>query len=218
MQYANYREKCAHEGKEPMEFESFLRGLVSLKVRQQIPRHREIFAPLVPPAADDPDDGESWEERLPSHDDAQVEELALADEVDLYWEGLLRCGDLTPGEVEQGLDLRRHKEHLLCWACASLKRKLRGRRRENLLAFIAFFISRRGPQRAREPLPKREEISLATLSGRYLRWDEDISRIFGKSIRKDRVLAQIREELLSSPYRDLVGMEGEGESEAKRGP
>ena len=85
-QYARYCDKSAQTGKAPMKFESFLWGLVNLKVRQQIPRHREIFAPVVSPADDDPNDGDPWEERLPSEDDAQVEELALADEIDLYFE------------------------------------------------------------------------------------------------------------------------------------
>ncbi len=214
-QYARYCDKSAQTGKAPMKFESFLWGLVNLKVRQQIPRHREIFAPVVSPAADDPEDGDPWEERLPSEHDLQVEELALADEIDLYWEGLLRCATPSSPEVERTLAPQEKKEHLLCWTCCSLKQKLPKRQRENLLAFVAFFVSQRGAQRAREPLPKREEISLATLSGRYLRWDEDIFQVFGKSIRKDRVLAQIREELLRSPYRDLIGVESE--SEADRG-
>jgi hypothetical protein len=201
MQYARYREKCAGEGRTPMPFESFLWNLVRLKLRQQLPRHRELFVPQVIP----PEDEEGpWEE------DVAIEgapEVALADEVDLYWEGLLRCGEVDPQELERRLRLRERKEHLLCWACCALKRKLPLRQRENLLAFIAFFISQRGPERPREPLPQREELSLEKLVGRYLRWEEDVCRIFRKSMRKDRVLAQIPEELLRSPYRDLVGGE-----------
>jgi len=209
-QYFKHRERYAREGKTPPAFEGFLWNLVRFKLRQELPRHRELFSPelvgRVGTEAEAEGEGERWEERWAALE-AEVEELALADEADFYWEGLLRCTEPNPQELERALALSERKEHLLCWACCSLKRKLSARRRENLLAFVAFFVSQRGPQRGRGPLPQREELSLAGLSGRYLRWEEDVCKIFGKSIRKDRVLAQIREELLRSPYRDLVGGE-----------
>lgn len=83
--------------------------------------------------------------------------------------------------------------------------KLNESQRENLRAFVAFFVSNAGPQRSGVPLPERKDLSLESLSGTYLRWEEDIGKIFGKSIRKDRIMVMIQKKLLESPYRDQVG-------------
>jgi len=197
MKYYRHIEERQRQGQEPLSFEAYLRGLVKFKLLQNLRRQPLGFASLDTPS----DDAEAaWEESLA----APSEEQGWADEIDVYWEQLLRCHLPDLGAMERNLRLAEHKEHLLCWACCRLKSKLNDVGRENLVAFIAFFCSHRGPQQSREPLPQREELSLATLSGRYLRWEEDICRIFRKEIRRDRVLAQIREELLHSPYRDRV--------------
>lgn len=199
MKYVQHTEERRRQGREPLSFEAFLRGLVRFKLLQNLRRQPLGFASLDIPV----DDSEAvWEENLA----APSEEQAWADEVDVHWEQLLHCCIPDPEEAERNLRLALmgHKERLLCWACCRLKGKLNSAGRENLVAFIAFFCSQRGPQRLLEPLPKQSELCLATVSGRYWRWEEDICRIFGKEIRKDRVLAQIREELLRSPYRDLV--------------
>lgn len=210
MQYDAYREKCEQQGRTPMPFKGYLWGLVSLKVRQQIPRHRQAFDPVQSPPSDDPTDGSAWEERLDADADPEAEAIALADDVDRFWEGLLRCDAPDPEAIARALALAERDEHKLCWACSSLKRRLSGTQRENLIAFVAFFASQRGPERSDEALPERDELSLAQLTGRYLRWEADVcDRIFGKSIRKDRVIEQIQSELERLPQRaDRASHEG----------
>ena len=195
-QYDAYREKCEQEGRTPMPFKGYLWGLVSLKVRQQIPRHRQAFDPVQSPPEDEADTSEVWEERLAGEADPAADAIALADDVDAYWEGLVTCDSPDPDEVARTLALAERDEHRLCWACSSLKRRLAEAKRDNLVAFVAFFLSQRGPDRNEEPLPERDDLSLGQLTGRYLRWEADVcDQILGKSIRKDRVIEQIQAEL-----------------------
>ena len=200
MQYEAYREKCERQGRTPMPFKGYLWGLVSLKVRQQIPRHRQAFDPVQSPPDAEADADDAWEDRLQGDGNTATEAIALADEVDAFWEGLVTCDSPDPDEVARSLALGERDEHRLCWACSSLKRRLNGTKRENLIAFVAFFVSQRGAERADERLPARDQLSMGNLVGRYLRWEADVCRrIFGKSIRKDRVIEQIQAELERSP-------------------
>lgn len=198
-QYDAYRGKCEQEGRTPMPFKGYLWGLVSLKVRQQIPRHRQAFDPVQsPPVHDDADgDAVNWEDQREAEAHPAAEAIALADPVDGYWERLLRCDAPDPSVIAQMLALADRDEHRLCWACSSLKRRLDETKRENLIAFVAFFLSQRGPEQQEADLPERHQLCLEHLAGRYLRWEaEDVcTHIFGKSIRKDRVIEQIQTEL-----------------------
>ncbi|MFB6286457.1 MAG: hypothetical protein ABEK03_07755 [Candidatus Bipolaricaulia bacterium] len=198
MQYDAYCRNCQQQGRTPMPFKGYLWGLVSLKVRQQIPRHRQAFDPVQSPPVDDDAEGDAlnWEDQREAEAHPAAEAIALADPVDGYWEGLLRCDAPDPSAVAQMLELTDRDEHRLCWACSSLKRRLDETKRENLIAFVAFFVSQRGPEQREADLPERHQLCLEHLAGRYLRWEADVcARIFGKSIRKDRVIEQIQAEL-----------------------
>jgi len=207
MQYAEHRQKRQREGRPDIKFTTYLWGLVNLKLRQQIPKHRDIFDPVYSASKNEPDDpSEAWEDRLQGIEEAEVEQVALADAADPYWDGLLRCEEPDPGEAEGDLDLQHRREHLACWACCSLKRRLKGRQRDNLLAYVAFLASQRGPQRDEATLlPEWPELSLETVAGRYLRWEEDVCKgMVGKSMRQDRIEEQIVEEVEASSHRDAA--------------
>jgi len=202
-QYDAYCRKCEREGRPPMPFKGYLWGLVSLKVRQQIPRHRQAFDPVRSPSDDEMGPSDMWEEQLEGEADSEAEAVELADEVDRFWEGLVTCDSPHPDDVARALALDERDEHRLCWACSSLKQRLNDSKRENLVAFLAFFVSQRGPERNDDALPKRDQLSLEHLAGRYLRWEADVcKRIFGKSIRKDRVIDQIQTELERLPQHE----------------
>lgn len=203
VQYQQHQQKAVQAGQKPLPFEGFLWGLVRLKLRQQLPRHKAIFEPVYALHEDDEDDSKL--ERLPDEQEVPLEASACAQMVDIYWEGLLRGGDVDPDKAARALSLGQRKDHLLCWACCRLMRALNESQRENLRAFVAFFVSNSGPQRHGVPLSERKDLSLEALSGTYLRWEEDICKVFGKSIRKDRIMAMIQKELLESPYRNQVG-------------
>lgn len=195
-QYDAYRDKCGQQGRRPMPFKGYLWGLVSLKVRQQIPRHRQAFDPVRSPPDDATDPADAWEERLAGAADAEADAIALSDDVDRFWEGLVTCDSPHPDEVARALSLEDRDEHRLCWACSSLKHRLSPAKRENLVAFVAFVVSQRGPERKDGALPEPGQLSLGDLTGRYLRWEADVcAQIFGKSIRKDRIIEQIQAEL-----------------------
>lgn len=213
-QYDDYCQTCEAQGRAPMPFKGYLWGLVSLKVRQQIPRHRQAFEPVQSPPDMDIDGGDTWEDRLESEADAAADAIELSDEVDRFWEGLITCDSPDPNDVARALAIDERDEHWLCWACSSLKQRLGPSARENLIAFVAFFVSQRGPERQDNALPQRHELSLERLTGRYLRWEADIcQRIFGKSIRKDRIVDQIRTEL--DRHSDRTADPGREGSEAK---
>lgn len=212
--YADYCATTRDEGRTPMPFIGYLVGLVRMKVRQEIPRHRQVFHPEVQPSSPHEEGTlDAWEDRVEDPDERVRREVALADEGDRYWEGILKCDEPDPAEVEDALALPERKDHLLCWACSSLKRKTSGGRRENLIAFAAFFVSQQGPERSDETYPSPHELSLRTVRGRYWRWREGIcNEIFHKSIRKDRILEQIQHELEASPYRAHLEGQSEGGS------
>ncbi len=202
-QYEAYCRKREQQGRQPMPFKGYLWGLVSLKVRQQIPRHRQAFDPVQSPPDDETEASEVWEERLAGGADPEAEAIELADVVDEFWEGLVTCDAPDPDEMARTLALDERDEHRLCWACGSLKKRLGEAKRDNLIAFVAFFVSQRGPERADDRLPQRDELSLSQLTGRYLRWEADIcERMFGKSIRKDRVVEQLQSELEKLPQQE----------------
>ena len=136
-----------------------------------------------------------------------AEEITLANETDVYWDQLLRCAKPSPDSITQELRVAEpDKATALCWACAKLKRESpRKDTRENLIAFIAFYCSQRGPSRPTEEWPSPDELSLERIEGRYLRWEEDVCQaIFGKTIRKDRVLDMVVRTLVDSPYQHLL--------------
>ena len=157
---------------------------------------------------------------------AEAEKVPLNDEVNYYWDQLIRCLEPDPRQVEELIKLRPSEGNVLCWACARLKRGLKRReQKENLIAFIVFYASKRGiGDRDRRDRDKDEEgaptgseglspdnLTLERVIGRDLRWREDICRgIFRKYIRKDRVMEQIRREIMDSDYRYLIAEGREG--------
>lgn len=207
--YQSYVERQQREGKPVRPFRDYLKGLVRyvfLKKAEDRPGRRSLPWAQAPPGIEDP---ESWLEaqasRLP-------EPLSLSVELDAYWDQLLRCLRPQAECIEQDLiQLSREPATVLCWACAVLKQQLEGQALENLLAFITFFCSQRGRQRSGPPPEdlNPKNLTLEVVAGRYWRWEEDICRLFGKKIRKDRVISQIQELLKASPYRDLISAEGE---------
>lgn len=137
----------------------------------------------------------------------RVDEISLADDVDRYWDLLLRCQRPSHREIERKLTaFRVDKATALCWACAKLKSESRRRdTRENVIAFIAFYCSQRGPDRPSDAPPNRDQLCLEAIQGHYLRWDEDVCRgMFQKHVRKDRVMAMIADTLADSPYGHLL--------------
>lgn len=137
----------------------------------------------------------------------RVDEVSVGDDVDVYWDLLLRCQRPSHHDVNRDLTaLRADRTTALCWACAKLKSESpRHDTRENLIAFIAFYCSQRGPQRTDNELPVRDRLSLESIEGLYLRWDEDVcDTIFQKSIRKDRVMDMIVKTLRASEFHHLL--------------
>jgi hypothetical protein len=205
--YRNYQERQQQEGKSARTFDQYLKGLVwhiFLRRAEDRPGRRSLPWVAPPPKAEDP---EAW---LEAQAASAPEPTPVGIELDAYWDQLLRCLAPEPDRIEQELiRLRREPDTVLCWACAALKRELEGRQRENLLAFVAFFCSQRGPQRSGPRLEdlQPQTLNLEVVAGRYWRWEEDICRLFGKQIRKDRVMRQIQECLKKSRYRDLVSLE-----------
>jgi len=146
---------------------------------------------------------------------ALKEEIPLNDEVNYYWDQLIRCLEPDPGEVERLVRSKPNEGNVLCWACARLKRGFkRQEQKENLVAFIVFYISKRriaesGREGMEELTP--ESLTLERVVGRDLRWREDVCQgIFKKHIRKDRVMEQIRREIMASDYGYLVVEERTG--------
>jgi hypothetical protein len=188
------------------DFETYLKGAIQNSFWGHLRKRKRLKEEVTM----DLEEARSWlkEEggKLPT------EEIPIEDEVCFYWDQLLRCRSPNPDEVEQELiQVRREASTVLVWACAHLKRELRGRGQarelENLQAFIAFYCSQRGPRRDRPPASalSPDRLGLEQVAGQYFRWEEDICRgIFHKSIRKDRVMRQIRDTLLESPYRDMI--------------
>jgi len=205
--YRDYLERQQREGKPARTFDQFLKGLVwhiFLRKVEDRPGRRSLPWATLPPEVEDP---EAW---LESQAVSPPDPTPISIELDAYWDQLLRCLEPEPAGIEKNvIRLRREPGTVLCWACAALKRTLEGSQRENLLAFVAFFCSQRGPQRAGPPLKdlKPPSLNLEMVAGRYWRWEEDICRLFGKNIRKDRVMNQIQECLKASPYRDLLSLE-----------
>nr|BAL57716.1 hypothetical protein HGMM_F52A12C36 [uncultured Acetothermia bacterium]BAL59400.1 hypothetical protein HGMM_OP4C036 [Candidatus Acetothermum autotrophicum] len=207
--YQCYIERQRREDKPVRSFRDYLKGLVwhvFLKKAEGRPSRRSLPWAQAPPGIEDP---EAWLEaqasRLPKPPSLHVE-------LDAYWDQLLRCLKPRAEQIEQDLiQISREPATVLCWACAVLKRQLEGGSLENLLAFVTFFCSQRGRQRPGPPIEELNpnNLSLEAVAGRYWRWEEDICRLFGKQIRKDRVISQIQELLKASPYRDLLGSEGE---------
>lgn len=145
---------------------------------------------------------------------ADVQEVSLVDETDLYWDLLLRCQQPSHETIEADLlNVKLSRATALCWSCAKLKAESpRVDTRENIVAFITFYCSQTGPQRKDESLPERAAVSLETVSGRYLRWEEDICQsIFKKNIRKDRVMDMVIRTISESPYNHLL-QQKEGQS------
>ncbi len=138
---------------------------------------------------------------------ADVQEISVADETDVYWDLLLRCQQPSTESIEADLlNIKLNRATALCWSCAKLKTESpRADTKENIIAFIAFYCSQNGPQRETESLPERASVSLEAVSGRYLRWEEDIcGKIFKKNIRKDRVMDMVIRTLSESPYQHLL--------------
>lgn len=144
--------------------------------------------------------------------DTEIEKIPLNDEINYYWDQLIRCLEPEPEQVEVLVKLQPNEGNVLCWACARLKRGLKRReQRENLVAFIVFYASKRGIGKgggsggAEVEGLSPENLSLERVVGRDLRWREDIcGRIFKKYIRQDRVMEQIRQEILKSDYSYLI--------------
>jgi hypothetical protein len=208
--YRCYIERQQREGKPVRPFRDYLKGLVwhvFLKKAEDRSSKRALPWAQAPPGIEDP---EAWLESQASCPPCESPPLSV--ELDIYWDRLLRCLKPEPKHIEQDLiQLSREPATVLCWACAVLKRQLEGGSLENLRAFIAFFCSQRGRQRSGPPLEglTPHDLNLEVVAGRYWRWEEDICRLFGKQIRKDRVMGQIHELLKASPYRDLLSSEGE---------
>lgn len=207
--YQCYIERQRREGKPVRPFRDYLKGLVwhvFLKKAEDRPGRHSLPWAQAPPSIEDP---ESWLEAQASH---PPKPPSLGVELDAYWDQLLRCLRPKAERIEQDLiQLSREPATVLCWACAVLKQQLEGQSFENLLAFITFFCSQRGRQRSGPPLEdlNPQNLNLEVVAGRYWRWEEDICRLFGKKIRKDRVISQIQELLKASPYRDLLSAQGE---------
>lgn len=205
--YRSYVERQQREGKPARTFDQFLKGLVwhiFLRKAEDRPGRRSLPWVTPPPEAEDP---EAW---LEAQAASPPEPTSVNIELDAYWDQLLRCLEPEPKRIEHELiRLCREPATVLCWACAELKRTLESGQRENLLAFMAFFCSQRGAQRSGLPLTelKPQSLNLEAVAGRYWRWEEDICRLFGKQIRKDRVMSQVQSYLKDSPYRDLLKTE-----------
>ena len=149
------------------------------------------------------------EEDLGGKDRAEAEGIPLNNEVNYYWDRLIRCRGPDPEEIERELvRIDPNEGNVLCWACARLKRRFRRKeQRENLRAFITFYCSKRGVGRMHPSAGRLtlEKLTLERVVGRDLRWREDICRgIFRKYIRKDRVMEQIKEEIMNSDYGYLI--------------
>jgi len=135
-----------------------------------------------------------------------AEKIPLNDEINYYWDQLIRCLEPKPDEIEELIKAHPNEGNVLCWACANMKRSLKRReQKENLIAFIVFYSSKRGVRdkqalRSSQGLDP-ENLTLERVVGRDLRWREDVCRgIFGKYIRKDRLMEQIKREILKSDY------------------
>lgn len=139
-------------------------------------------------------------------EDGEADKIPLNDEVNYYWDQLIRCLEPDPDQVEELIKLYPNEGSVLCWACAKMKRRFKRReQKENLIAFIVFYSSKRGVGGTGAPAGSEgldpESLTLERVAGRDLRWREDVCKgIFGKYIRKDRVMEQIKREIMNSEY------------------
>lgn len=204
--WMNYKEDQKARGEESRDFETYLKGAVQIRFRSNLRRHRKGPEETTL-------DLEEVEERLKDERSATAEpSIPVADETLRYWDELIRCRVPSPDEIAREIvRLRRDASTVLVWACARLKSQLhkkgQTKRLENLKAFMAFYCSQVGPHReeASPTVLSPDELNFEQVAGRYLRWEEDIcQRIFKKRIRKDRVMEQIRNVILNSPYRDML--------------
>ena len=130
----------------------------------------------------------------------------------MYWDLIIRCQHPAPQEIETKLiGVKLDRAAVLCWSCAKLKASSpRQDTKDNVVAFVAFYSSQTGPQRRRDPPPERASLCLELLTGRYLRWEEDVCKaIFRKNIRKDRVMGMIAHTISQSPYSHLLRQQGD---------
>lgn len=139
----------------------------------------------------------------------EARKIPLNNEVNHYWDQLIRCLRPDPEEVKRELiNIDPSEANVLCWACTKLKRGFkREEQRDNLRAFIIFYCSKRGVQQRLSPTQvlTLENLTLEKVAGRDLRWREDVCKtIFGKYIRQDRVAEQIKKEIADSDYAYLI--------------
>lgn len=149
------------------------------------------------------------EKELKSRYESELKRIPLNAEVNNYWDQIIRCLSPDPEKIKRELiNINQNEANVLCWACAKLKRKLkRKEQRENLIAFIVFYCSKGGIEQ--KPLTKQkltsENLTLEKVTGRNFRWRKDVcTGIFGKYIRKNRVIKQIKEEIINSNYSYLI--------------
>lgn len=170
---------------------------------------RQVYGSIAEMGMSPPDLDVDVEEGF--EDRTRTEEVPLNDEINYYWDQLIRCLEPDPEKIEELIKAHPSEGNVLCWACASMKRRFkRKEQKENLVAFIAFYSSMHGASGEHssewglEGLGP-EDLTLEKVIGRNLRWREDICRrIWGKHIRKDRVMKQIKREIMNSDYGYLI--------------